>query len=207
MKISFETKIFIGFVINILVVLASGWIFISRIGSKRDTAMGLRLNWIEGFLFVLSIILLIVVYFIIKTQLREKKITQKLLYDNNLLLQSIIDNTSNPIFIKKINGEYLLTNKQFDDLFKISNDEIKGKTDYDFLPKSVADNYRNSDIEVVKKLRELKTEESIQQKDGEHTYIAVKFPLYDSTQRIYAIGGISIDITERKKNRRIFSCL
>lgn len=199
MKISFETKIFIGFVINILVVLASGWIFISRIGSKRDTAMGLRLNWIEGFLFVLSIILLVVVYLIIKTQLREKKITQKLLYDNNLLLQSIIDNTSNPIFIKKINGEYLLTNKQFDDLFKISNDEIKGKTDYDFLPKSVADNYRNSDIEVVKKLRELKTEESIQQKDGEHTYIAFKFPLYDSTQRIYAIGGISTDITERKK--------
>jgi preprotein translocase subunit YajC len=53
------------------------------------------LDWIEISLFVLSIILLIVVYFIIKSQLRAKKITQKSLYDSRQLLQSIIDNTSN----------------------------------------------------------------------------------------------------------------
>jgi hypothetical protein len=54
------------------------------------------------------------------------------------------------------------------------------------LPEDVADTYRNSDIEVVKKLRELE-EETIHQKIA-NTYIAVKFPLYDSTGRIYAIG-------------------
>jgi ABC-type hemin transport system substrate-binding protein len=56
-----------------------------------------------------------------------------------------------------------LINKQFGDLFELSNDAIIGKTDYDFLPEDVADTYRNSDIEVVK-IRELKTEETIQQK-------------------------------------------
>jgi PAS domain S-box-containing protein len=199
MKISFEKKVFFGFVINVLVVIASGWIFISRLDKKRDKTMDSILDWVEISLFVLSIILLIVVYFIINSQLRSKTMSQKLLYDNRQLLQSIIDNTSNPIFIKRINGEYLLINKQFGDLFEISNDAIIGKTDHDFLPESVADAYRNSDIDVVKKLRELKTEETIQQKDGKHTYIAVKFPLYDSTGRIYAIGGISTDITERKE--------
>lgn len=199
MKISFEKKVFFGFVINVMVVIAAGWIFISRLDKQRDKTMDSILDWVEISLFVLSIILLIVVYFIINSQLRAKTMSQKLLYDNRQLLQSIIDNTSNPIFIKRINGEYLLINKQFGDLFAISNDAIIGKTDYDFLPESVADTYRNSDIEVVKKLRELKTEEIIQQKDGKHTYIAVKFPLYDSTGRIYAIGGISTDITERKE--------
>jgi PAS domain S-box-containing protein len=199
MKISFEKKVFLGFVINVLVVIASGWIFISRLDKQRDKTMDSKLDGIEVALFALSIILLIVVYFIINSQLKAKKISQKLLFDNRQLLQSIIDNTSNPIFIKRINGEYLLINKQFGDLFKISNDEIIGKTDFDFLPESVAEAYRNSDIEAVKKLRELKTEETIQQKDGKHTYIAVKFPLYDSTGRIYAIGGISTDITERKE--------
>lgn len=199
MKISFEKKVFLGFVINVLVVIASGWIFISRLDKQRDKTMDSKLDGVEVALFALSIILLIVVYFIINSQLKAKKTSQKLLSDNTQLLQSIIDNTSNPIFIKRINGEYLLINKQFGDLFKISNDEIIGKTDFDFLPESVADAYRNSDIEAVKKLRELKTEETIQQKDGKHTYIAVKFPLYDSTGRIYAIGGISTDITERKE--------
>ena len=195
MKISFEKKIFLGFIINLLVVITSGWIFVSRLNKQRDST----LDWVEISLFGLSVILLIIVYFIIRAQLRAKNISQNLLSENKQLIQSIIDNTSSPIFIKKINGEYVLINKQFESLFHISNEEIIGKIDHDFLPKVVADAYRNSDLEVVKVLRELKTEETIQQEDGSHTYIAVKFPLYDSAGRIYAIGGISTDITERKK--------
>jgi len=199
MKISLEKKILLGFIINLLVVVASGWIFITRLDKQRDKTLDAKLDWLEISLFGLSIILLIIVYFIIRAQLRAKNISQNQLSENKQLLQSIIDNTSNPIFIKKINGEYLLINKQYESLFHISNAEIIGKTDHDFLPKEVADAYRNSDLEVVKALRELKTEETIEQPEGSHTYIAVKFPLYDAEGRVYAIGGISTDITERKK--------
>jgi PAS domain S-box-containing protein len=199
MKISLEKKILFGFVINLLVVIASGWIFIMRLKKQRDKTMDSQLDWIELSLFGLSIILLIIVYFIIRAQLRAKNISQNQLSQNKQLLQSIIDNTSSPIFIKEINGAYLLINKQYETLFHISNEDIIGKTDHDFLPKEVADSYRNSDLEVVKALRELKTEEAIQQPDGPHTYIAVKFPFYDSGGRVYAIGGILTDITERKK--------
>lgn len=198
MKISFEKRIFFGFVINLLVVFASGWVFISRLNNERKKEMNSRLDWIELSLFVLSFVLLIIVYFIIRAQLSAKNISQNLLLENKQLLQSIIDNTTNPIFIKKINGEYILINKQFESLFKISNEEIIGKTDYDFLPATVADAYRNSDFEVVKAVKELKTEETIQQQDGLHTYIAVKFPLFDSKGRVYALGGIFTDISDRK---------
>lgn len=199
MKISLEKKILLGFLINELVVIASGWVFILRHDKQRNQAMDSSLDTIGLFLFGLSIILLIIVYFIIRAQLHAKNISQNQLSQNKQLLQSIIDNTTNPIFIKELNGEYLLINKQYESLFHLSNQEIIGKTDHDFLPKEVADAYRNSDLEVVKALRELKTEELIEQPDGPHTYIAVKFPLYDSAGRIYAIGGISTDITERKK--------
>lgn len=199
MKITFEKKIFFGFIINLLVVIALGWVFVSRINKKRDESFDNTLNFTAVSLFILSAILLIIVYFIIRSQLRAKKISQDLLFENRQLLQSIIDNTTNPIFIKKINGEYLLINKQYESLFQISNEKIIGKTDHDFLPAAIADQYRNSDLEVVKALKGLKTEQSIPQPDGMHTYIAVKFPLYDLTGRIYAIGGISTDISERKK--------
>lgn len=199
MKISFEKKIFLGFVINVLVVLGSVWIFARRLNKQRDQTWDSALNWLEIFLFVLSILLLTIVYFIIRTQFQAKTISQTLLSENKQLLQSIIDNTSNPIFIKKLNGAYLLINKQYESLFHKSNAEIIGKTDFDFLPKTIADAYRNSDFEVVKASKELKTEEIIEQPDGSHTYIAVKFPLYDAEGEIYAVGGISTDITERKK--------
>lgn len=199
MKISLEKKIIIGFILNLFVVFAIAWIFILRIDKHRNQALDSSLNWIEIALIILSVILLTVVYFIIRFQLRAKNLSQSLLLENKQLLQSILDNTLSPMFIKKINGEYLLINKQFESLFQISNEEITGKTDHDFLPVSIADTYRNSDFEVVKALKELKTEETIQQSDGMHTYIAVKFPIYDATKRIYAIGGIFTDISERKK--------
>jgi PAS domain S-box-containing protein len=204
MKISFEKKIFLGFIVNLLVVIVSGWIFISRLSKQRDITMDSTLNWIELSLFALSMILLTIVYFVIRAQIRAKTISQSMLSESKQLIQSIIDNTSSPIFIKKINGEYVLINKQFESLFHVSNDDVTGKTDYDFLPKNIADDRKNSDLEVVKVLRELKSEEIIQQEDGLHTYIAVKFPLYDSMGRIYAIGGISTDITERKKLEESF---
>lgn len=199
MEISLEKKIIIGFFINLLVVFAIAGIFILRIDKNRNQSLDTSLNWIEISLFILSVILLTVIYFIIRSQLRAKNISQELLLENKQLLQSIIDNTSSPMFIKKINGEYLLINKEFELLFKISNQEIIGKTDHDFLVPSTADAYRHSDFEVVKALKELKTEETILQADGMHTYIAVKFPIYDAAKRIYAIGGIFTDISERKK--------
>jgi PAS domain S-box-containing protein len=199
MRISFEKKILLGFIINLLVVIALGWVFIYRLKTHRNETMDSLLNWTGFSLLVLSLALLTIVYFIIRAQLKAKNVSQNALLENRQLLQSIIDNTSNPIFIKKINGEYLLVNKQFESLFKISNADVMGKTDADFLPKEIADNNRNSDFEVAKVLRELKSEETIEQSDGLHTYIAVKFPVFDSLGRIYAIGGISTDISERKK--------
>ena len=199
MKISLDKKIIIGFVFNLLVVFASGLLFFYRHYQQPSRAIEAMLNWVEPILFVLSIVLLVIVFIIIRAQLRAKNVSIDALLENKQLLQSIIDNTSNPIFIKKINGEYLLINKQFETLFKITNLEILGKSDYDFMPKNSADAYANSDFEVLKALRELKSEETIEQSDGMHTYIAVKFPLYDIKGRIYAICGIFTDITERKK--------
>ena len=199
MSISLEKKILFGFIINLLIVFASGWLFAYRHFVDGKPELDLLLNWLESSLFVLSMVLLVIVYFIIRTQLRAKKLSLDALVENKQLLQSIIDNTSNPIFIKKINGEYLLINKQFETLFKITNAEILGKTDYDFLSKNSADAYSNSDFEVAKALRELKSEETIAQSDGDHTYLAVKFPLYDIKGRIYAICGIFTDISERKR--------
>lgn len=199
MKITFENKILFGFIVNLLVVIALVWSYTTRIKNQGNDNLNQMLDWAIGFLFLLSIVLLSVVYIIIRTQLRVKNISQKLLFENQQLLQSIIDNASSLIFIKRINGEYLLINKQFASLYQVNSSTIIGKTDADFLAPELAYANRNSDMEVVKALKEIKIEETVEQEDGKHTYLAIKFPLYDSTGRIYAIGSIATDITERKK--------
>ena len=144
--------------------------------------------------------MLTVVFFILKNQLKAKKKFEDELLKNQKLLQSIIDNTSNAISVKKLNGEYLLVNKQFQSLFKSKEADLKGKTNHDFLSKEIADMYRNSDLDALKAGKEIQIEEIIEHSDGPHTYLSVKFPLFDMANRIYALGTISTDITERKKN-------
>ncbi|HEY0031112.1 MAG TPA: PAS domain S-box protein [Bacteroidia bacterium] len=150
-------------------------------------------------LLICLLCLLVVVYYIIRMQLKAKKRAEMLLQANNQLVRSIIDNTSNPIFIKQINGVYLLVNKEFERLFGYSNEELRGKSDQDIFPGEIADVLRASDLDVIKAGKEIKVEEVFPQPGGLHNYIVVKFPLWDIFGKIYAIGAIATDITERSK--------
>jgi PAS domain S-box-containing protein len=84
-------------------------------------------------------------------------------------------------------------------LFGIRNEGIRGKTDYDIFPKETADQFRASDLEVLSEKRSFQVEERVTQEDGTHTYLSVKFPLYDEHGAVRSLCGISTDITTIKK--------
>ncbi|MHB1147721.1 MAG: PAS domain-containing protein [Lutibacter sp.] len=199
MKISFKFKIILGYIINLIVVLALGFIYWNHIIPENPQIW----DWISLTLIVLSLVMLTVVYFIIQWQLKAKNEAENKFLENRKLLQSIIDNTTNPISVKKINGEYLLINQQYETLYKLKEEDIKGKTDHDFLPKETADRYRNTDLEAVKLGKEIQVEEILEQSDGPHTYLAVKFPLFDAANRVFAVGTIATDITERINSQKL----
>lgn len=199
MKISFKFKIILGYIINLLAVLALGFIYWNHILPENPQIW----DWISLALIVLSLGMLTVVYFVIRAQLKAKNEAEIKLLESRKLLQSIIDNTSNPISVKKINGEYLLINKQYESIFKLKDENIKGKTDHDFLPKEIADRYRSTDLEAVKLSKEIQVEEVLEQTDGQHTYLAVKFPLFDASNRVFAVGTIATDITERINSQKL----
>ncbi|MDH3575019.1 MAG: histidine kinase, partial [Desulfobacteraceae bacterium] len=78
-------------------------------------------------------------------------------------------------------------------------DEVRGKTDDDIFPKEEAKQFRNNDLQVLSQRRSCQVEEDVHQKDGIHTYLSVKFPLYDESGDIISVCGISTDITDVKK--------
>ena len=121
------------------------------------------------------------------------------LVESQTMLQAILDNSTAIIFVKDLQGRYLLINRQYQTLFKVSTEEIKGKNDGDIFSSEIAEILQKNDREVLEKNTALTLEEVLPQADGFHTYITVKFPLCDRHKNPYAICGIATDITERKK--------
>ncbi len=117
----------------------------------------------------------------------------------NEQLHDLLTNTPSIIYMKDLDGRYLLINKTYEKLFHISAQEIKGKTDYDLFPREMADAFRSNDLKAVDLGRMLEIEETVPQDDGEHVYISVKFPLKRASGEVYAVCGISTDITKHKR--------
>ena len=118
--------------------------------------------------------------------------------DNAQKLQSILDNTPTIIFMKDKSGRYLLVNKAFEQANQIHAAEILGKTDPQIHDTPIADKFLAEDQTVMDQGQPIHLEETIHQPDGPHIYSTVKFPMYDSNGEIYALCGVSIDISERK---------
>ncbi len=114
-------------------------------------------------------------------------------------LQAILDNSPTAVYLKDLQGRYILINQQTERNTRCSREEVIGKTDHEFLPEAIANQFRANDQEVLNTLTALVREEVMLMEDGLHTYISVKFPLLDAKGVVYAVCGISTDITERKK--------
>lgn len=111
--------------------------------------------------------------------------------------RELLNNTSSLVYMKDMDGRYLFINRRFETLFHITEHEIKGKTDYDIVSKEKAESFRKNDRMAAEAGKPLEFDETVTQDDGEHIYISVKFPLKNASGEIYAICGISTDITDR----------
>ena len=118
------------------------------------------------------------------------------------LVQEIVDHTSAVIYVKDLSYRYLLINRQFEKLFGISCESMIGKTDYDVFPREVSDVFRKNDVFVATTGESIECEEVAPQHDELHVYFSVKFALRDDEGCVFAIAGISTDITDRLQSRR-----
>jgi PAS domain S-box-containing protein len=119
------------------------------------------------------------------------------LVQNQERLQSILDNATSLMYIKDLDGKYLLTNKQFKETLNLNDTIVIGKTDFELTDSRRAQHFKDTDDEVIRSCKPVELEETLEMDDGTHNILIVKFPLLDAQNNIYGISGIGTDITER----------
>ena len=129
----------------------------------------------------------------------ERQLAEDIVRASEARLQGILDNTTAVIYLKDLEGRYLLVNRRWMELFGMRDSDVAGRTAQELYPKDVAATLLANDRTVIETGEPLEVEETVPQADGLHTYITVKFPIRDAAGRIAAVGGISTDITDRIK--------
>ncbi len=132
----------------------------------------------------------------------ERKRAEEALRESQERLQAIMDNAPAVIFVRDLQGRYLLVNRGYEERFRLAREDLVGKTPYDIFPKDVADALLAHDREVLEAGKPLQFEEVVPQDGEQRTYIAVKFPLRDHAGSPYGVCTIATDITERKQTEQ-----
>jgi PAS domain S-box-containing protein len=114
-------------------------------------------------------------------------------------ITNILEYTPDVVYVKDREGRYILVNSRFEKLFGVNNEAIRGKTDYDIVSKEIADEFRRNDLQVLQKGESMQIEERVAHNGEVHTYLSVKFPVYDETGTANGVCSISTDITAVKK--------
>jgi len=129
----------------------------------------------------------------------ERKLAEETLRASEARYRLLAENLPQKVFLKDRNLVYISCNGHYARDLKIKIEEVKGKTDYDFYPKELAEKYRADDKRVMDSGKIEDIEEKYIQDGQDRTVHTVKTPSRDEQGNVIGILGIFWDITERKK--------
>ncbi|HLO47657.1 MAG TPA: EAL domain-containing protein [Kamptonema sp.] len=172
---------------------SSLWILISDtlVGIlTHSSALFTNLHTFKGWAFVLVTSTLL--YALICRNLRS-------IQESYHLLEAIIEGTTDAIFVKDIQGRYLMVNSTSAQILGRPKSEILGKDDRDFFSPEIASQYMENDRLVIT-AGETKTVEELGIINNiRRFYLATKYLCRDKSGKIIGLIGISRDITDRKQ--------
>lgn len=129
----------------------------------------------------------------------EQDRSQRQFRDSQALLQAVINHSPAIVFAKDRLGRYILANRRLCEVFGRALEDILGRTDHEFFPAEACARVMERDLEVAQTGKTIEFEEQLPFRDGALALSIVKFPLFDERGEVYAVGGISSDVTERHR--------
>jgi diguanylate cyclase (GGDEF)-like protein/PAS domain S-box-containing protein len=147
---------------------------------------------------VLGLVSALVLVFGVSLLLRRRVKQRTLeLAHSELKLNTILDSVEAYIYIKDRDLRYQYANKKVCDYLGTTPQQIIGQTDEVLFDAETWAHLRENDLRVITEgLRVSDEEENVTKNGDNHHFLSVKIPLHNAQGEIYALCGISTDITE-----------
>jgi PAS domain S-box-containing protein len=130
----------------------------------------------------------------------ELKRSEEALRHKTSLLNSLIEALPDIVYFKDRERRHVIVNRAYEEFFRMSRHEVIGKTVEELMPADKAALSRETDQEVMKVKACLFQEQYWCNSQGDtRAFETRKFPILDDLGQVMAVGGISRDITERKR--------
>uniref|UniRef100_UPI0031E46962 bifunctional diguanylate cyclase/phosphodiesterase n=1 Tax=Inquilinus sp. TaxID=1932117 RepID=UPI0031E46962 len=122
----------------------------------------------------------------------------KRLRDTLTLLQAVMNGTPDLIYVKDLDGRYLLVNPAVETVMARAGIDIIGRSDAEIFPPETARALIENDRRVFETGTAFTTEETAVVAGAARTYSSAKVPLRDELGAIIGLIGTSRDLTEVK---------
>jgi PAS domain S-box-containing protein len=132
----------------------------------------------------------------------ERKHAEEKLREERNSLRTLIDTLPDYIYLKDTQSRFLISNiAHAKHMGAGAPEELIGKTDFDFYPKHLAEQFFADEQNIIKTGKPLLQKDETNTTLNGHTarVLSTKLPLRDSSGRIVGIVGTSLEITEKKK--------
>lgn len=152
-----------------------------------------------AYVVILSGLVLLGAGFLSQNQ-TERERMHAAIAEHETQLRTLVQSIPDLIWLKSPDGVYLSCNPAFERFFGADEADIVGKTDYDFVPRELADFFRAKDTAAVEAGGPSVNEEWITYPDGAHVLVeTTKTPMRDAQGRLLGVLGIARDITARQQ--------
>jgi len=189
-------------IIAIYALFAALWIYFSdqALGLfLKDPAAMVRISVFKGFLFIVVTSLLL--YQLIVRYIHKSREIEKELRVSQNLVNSLIEGTTDAIFVKDRQGRYLLFNSAAAKVVGKSAAEVLGHDDTALFSAIEAEAIMAGDRRVMEAGEVMTYEDYLTAADGTYrTFLATKGPIYSENGKVTGLFGISRDISEQRRS-------
>jgi len=119
---------------------------------------------------------------------------------SHLLLMALVENSPSVIFMKDLEGRYLLVNRGMERLLQLDREQILGATDFALFSHEAAVILREDDKKALASAHAVQIEEVLQTPHGPRTFFTLKFPIQGARGEVVGICGVATDISDRKRD-------